>query len=63
MPKPFTFDGAELREMTDAEHAQYIVDQSSAELEMQDAKAKAKEKQAILKRLGLTANELDILLS
>jgi len=63
MPKHFTFDGAELREMTDAECAQYEIDQAEAAQAVLDAKAKEKEKQAILKRLGLTSEELNALLS
>lgn len=63
MPKPFTLDGFELREMTDAEFAQYEKDQAEAAQKVLDAEAKAKEKKAILKRLGLTAEELNALLS
>lgn len=63
MPKPFTFDGFELREMTDAEFAQYEKDQAEAAQAVLDAEAKAKEKKAILKRLNLTAEELNALLS
>ena len=61
--KPMVQDGFEYREMTDAEFAQYEIDQAQAEQAMKVAEAKAKERQAILKRLGLTAEELNALLS
>lgn len=63
MPKPFTFDGSELREMNDAELAQYEIDQAQAKQDLAENKKKAKEKQAIIERLGLTADELNTLLS
>lgn len=61
--KPMVQDGFEYREMTDAEFAQYEIDQAQAEQAVLDAQAKAQEKQAILERLGLTAEELNALLS
>lgn len=61
--KPMVQDGFEYREMTDAEFAQYKIDQAEAAQAVLDAEAKAKEKKAILKRLGLTAEELNALLS
>lgn len=61
--KPMVQDGFEYREMTNAEFAQYEIDQAEAAQAVLDAEAKAKEKQAILKRLGLTSEELNALLS
>lgn len=62
-PKPMIQDGFEYREMNDAELEQYEIDQAQAKQDFSDAKKKAKEKQAILDRLGLSADELAVLLS
>ena len=61
--RPLVQDGFECREMNDAEFAQYEIDQAEAAQAILDAEEKAKEKQAILKRLGLTSEELNALLS
>jgi len=61
--RPLIQDGFECREMNDAEFAQYEIDQAEAAQAILDAEAKAKEKQTILKRLGLTSEELNALLS
>ena len=61
--RPLVQDGFECREMNDAEFAQYEIDQEKAAQAILDAEAKTKEKQAILKRLGLTSEELNALLS
>ena len=51
------------REMNDAEFAQYETDQAAqAELAAAEA-AKAAEKEALLARLGITADEAKLLLS
>jgi hypothetical protein len=50
------------REMTDDEFAQYEIDQSNALAEKSAAEAKAAQRQAILDRIGLTADELQIIL-
>lgn len=62
-PKPMVQDGFDYREMTDAEFAQYEIDQAQAAQAEKNAEKKAKERQAILDRLGLTADELNALLS
>jgi hypothetical protein len=62
-PKPMVQDGFDYREMNDAELAQYEIDQAQAKQDAVENKKKAKEKQAIIERLGLTADELSILLS
>jgi hypothetical protein len=61
--KPILFDGAEHREMTDTEFAQYEADQIANKAQ---AKAQADAviaKQAVLDRLGITADEARMLLS
>lgn len=63
MPKPFTLDGFELREMTDAEFAQYQLDQAEAVKAAEAQAKKDEDKAALLDRLGLTADELATLLS
>lgn len=63
MPKPFTLDGFELREMTDAEFAQYQLDQAEAVKAAEAQAKKDKDKAALLDRLGLTADEFATLLS
>ena len=61
--KPMVQDGFEYREMTESEYDQYKIDQAEAELAVIAAAKKAEEKQAIIERLGLTADELNTLLS
>jgi hypothetical protein len=61
--KPMVQDGFEYREMNKAEFEQYKIDQAEAQQAILDAAKKAEEKQAIIQRLGLTADELSILLS
>jgi hypothetical protein len=62
MTTPIIFDGNEHREMTVAEHAQYKLDQAEwkAQVEAQAAKQVARE--ALLIRLGITADEAQLLL-
>lgn len=50
------------REMNDAEFAQYEVDQAAAAERAAAEAAKAAEKEALLARLGITADEAKLLL-
>jgi hypothetical protein len=50
------------REMTDAEFAQYEAEQAAQASAQAEAEAKASERQAILDRLGITAEEAQLLL-
>lgn len=50
------------REMNDAEYAQYEANQAAQAAAQAETKAKAAARQAIAKRLGLTADELAILI-
>ena len=50
------------REMNDDEFAQYEADQKAAKTEKAEAEAKEAERQAILDRLGLTADEAKLIL-
>jgi hypothetical protein len=50
------------REMNDAEFAQYQIDQEAEAARKAEAEAKAAEKQALLDRLGITADEAKLLL-
>ena len=50
------------REMTDDEFAQYKKDQTAHATKQAEAEAKAVARQAIADRLGLTADELQVLL-
>ena len=63
MTKPMIFDGVEHREMTDIEHGQWLTDQLQAQENLLIAEAKMEAKLAILKKLGLSDNELNALLS
>ena len=51
------------REMNDAEFAQYEVDQAAEAARQAEADAKAAEKEALLARLGITADEAKLLLA
>jgi hypothetical protein len=62
-PKLFTQDGDEYREFNDAEYAQYDLDVIEFQRQSDLATAKAAARQAILDRLGLTADEAALLLS
>ena len=62
MTKPIIFDGAEHREMTKAEHDQYKLDQAEAEAKAEAEAAKASAREALLTRLGITADEAQLLL-
>ena len=50
------------REMNDAEFAQYEVDQVTAAAQAAAEATKAAEKEALLERLGITADEAKLLL-
>ena len=50
------------REMNDTEFAQYEIDQENYQAKLAEAEAKAAQRQAILDRLGLTADEAQLLL-
>jgi hypothetical protein len=50
------------REMNDAEFAQYEADQAAEETRIAAEAAKAAEKEALLARLGITADEAKLLL-
>ena len=51
------------REMNDAEFAQYEADKAAAEAQAAEAAAKAAEKDALLARLGISADEAKLLLA
>lgn len=60
--KPIVFDGAEHREMTDTEFAQYEADQITNKAQAKVVVAKQVAREALLTRLGLTADEAQLLL-
>ena len=51
------------REMNDAEFAQYQADQAAQAIAKAEVEAKEAQRQAILDRLGLTADEAKLLLA
>jgi len=60
-------DGEQVfREMTDAEHADYEIEQAARlvreKAQTEAAAEKARQKQAVLDRLGITADEASLLL-
>jgi hypothetical protein len=61
-PKPMVQDGHEYREMTDAEYAQYEIDQAAAQTQAAAQAAQAAARQAVLDKLGLTQDEAQALL-
>lgn len=62
-PKLFAQDGDNHREFTDAEYAQHDADVVEFQRQADLATAKAEARQAVLDRLGLTADEAALLLS
>lgn len=62
MTKPLVQIGDDLREMTDAEYAQWQVDKAEAEANAEAKAAKAAARQAVLDKLGLSASEAAALL-
>lgn len=61
--KPQILDGEIVREMTDAEYAQYKTDQIDNAAQLQAQSEKAALKAATIAKLGLTAEEIFALLS
>ena len=62
MTKPLTQIGNEVREMTDEEYAQYKIDQAEAKAQAAAIAAQVAARQAVLNKLGLTADEAQALL-
>ena len=62
MKKPMVIVAGVEREMTDAEFEQYEIDQAAALAEQTAFEAKMAARQAILDRLGLTAEEAALIL-
>jgi len=62
MTTPIIFDGNEHREMNETEHAQYKVDQAEWKAQTAAKTAQAAARQAVLDKLGLTADEAQALL-
>ena len=60
--RPTVQIGDEVREMNDAEFAQYEIDQAANKAAAQAQADKATAKQAVLDRLGITADEAALLL-
>jgi hypothetical protein len=56
-------DEVELREMNDAEYAQWEANNTEAAQRQAQAEAKATEKAALLDRLGITEDEAKLLLA
>lgn len=61
--RPTVQIGDEVREMNDAEFAQYEIDQAANAALAQAAADKAAARQAVIDKLGLTADEVAALLS
>jgi hypothetical protein len=62
MTKPFIQIGEEIREMTDDEHTQHLLDLKEWQAQKDAEAAKAAARQAVLDKLGLTADEASALL-
>jgi hypothetical protein len=62
MTKPLIQIGDEIREMNDAEYAQHQLDLAAWEAQAEAQAAKAVAREALLARLGLTAEEAQLLL-
>jgi hypothetical protein len=60
--KPTIFDGETNRPMTDSEYAQWQADATEAEAQAEAQAAKVAARQAVLDKLGLTADEAAALL-
>ena len=54
--------GDEVREMNDAEFAQYEIDQAAAQAQAEAQAERAAQRQAVLDKLGLTQDEAQALL-
>ena len=57
MSRPIIFDGEMQREMTVAEYEQWQTDKAETEAQAETLEAKAVARQAVLDKLGLTADE------
>jgi hypothetical protein len=62
MTKPMTFDGETMREMNKTELAQHEIDIAADQAAAKVAADKATARQAVLDRLGITADEAALLL-
>jgi len=62
MTKPNIFDGQNKRQMTDSEYEQWLTDADEAETQAEAQAAKVAARQAVLDKLGLTADEAAALL-
>ena len=62
MTKPIIFDGTEHREMNDAEYAQFQLDNVASEAEADALVARTAAREALLTKLGITAEEAQLLL-
>ncbi len=62
MTKPLIQIGDEIREMNDAEYAQYQLDLAGWEAQAEAQAAKATARQALLEKLGITEEEAQLLL-
>ena len=60
--RPITFDGTETRPMNDTEYEQHLADLQEIEAQEEADLAKAEMRQAVLDKLGLTADEAAALL-
>ena len=55
--RPQTFDGTQVRAMNDAEYEQHLADIIETQSQADALEAKAAARQAVLDKLGLTADE------
>lgn len=62
MTKPLIQIGDQIREMTEAEHAQHLLDLAEWQAAKDAQAAKAAARQAVLDKLGLTQDEAQALL-
>ena len=62
MTTPMTFDGETIREMNETELAQHEIDKAADKAEAKAKAAKVTARQAVLDRLGITADEAALLL-
>ena len=62
MTTPMTFDGETMREMNEAELAQHELDKIAEKAQAATQEIKAIARQAVLDRLGITADEAALLL-
>jgi hypothetical protein len=62
MTKPLIQIGDEIREMTEEEHAQHLLDLAEWQAQADAIVTKAAAREALLNRLGMTAEEARLLL-